>query len=69
MSFDGTADVDIAATVVGAFDGDYGSLTNVPAEFTPAAHTHAISEVTNLQTELDAKATTGKAIAMAIVFG
>jgi hypothetical protein len=109
VSFDGTADVDIVATVVDdshshiigdvdglqtALDGksatghthaandltdvtitaavtgevlkyngsawvdanvDYSELTGVPATFAPAAHTHAISEVTNLQTSLDAK--------------
>jgi hypothetical protein len=48
---------------------DYSELTGVPSTFAPSAHTHAISEVTNLQTTLDDKATTGKAIAMAIVFG
>lgn len=37
------------------FNGSYNSLTNVPATFTPSAHTHAIGDVTNLQTALDAK--------------
>ena len=37
------------------FDGDYGSLTNVPSTFTPSAHTHPISNITNLQSELDSK--------------
>ena len=40
------------------FDGAYGSLSGVPTEFNPSAHTHAISEVTNLQTELNAKVNT-----------
>lgn len=35
----------------------YASLTNVPSTFTPSAHSHAISDVTNLQTTLDGKAT------------
>ena len=38
---------------------DYSELTGVPSTFAPSAHTHAISEVTNLQTELDGKAATG----------
>lgn len=35
--------------------GSYSELTGVPTEFTPEDHSHAISEITNLQTELDAK--------------
>ena len=35
--------------------GSYDDLTGVPSEFTPETHTHGISDVTNLQTELDAK--------------
>ena len=42
-----------------AFDGKYTSLTEVPAQFTPAAHTHAIADVTGLQDALDAKADAG----------
>ena len=41
-----------------AFDGKYTSLTEVPAQFTPAAHTHVIADVTGLQGALDAKADT-----------
>ena len=41
-----------------AFDGKYTSLTEVPSEFTPAAHTHVIADVTDLQDALDAKANT-----------
>ena len=41
-----------------AFDGKYTSLTEVPSQFTPAAHTHAIADVTGLQDALDAKADT-----------
>jgi len=36
---------------------DWSSLTGKPATFAPSAHTHAISEVTGLQTALDGKAT------------
>lgn len=41
-----------------AFDGKYTSLTEVPSQFTPAAHTHVIADVTGLQGALDAKADT-----------
>ena len=41
-----------------AFDGKYTSLTEVPSQFTPAAHTHVIADVTDLQDALDAKANT-----------
>lgn len=41
-----------------AFDGKYTSLTGVPSQFTPAAHTHVIADVTGLQDALDAKADT-----------
>lgn len=39
------------------FDGTYASLTGKPTSFVPSAHTHAISDVTGLQTSLDSKAT------------
>lgn len=45
------------------------TITNELANKASAVHTHAISDVTNLQTELNTKASTGKAIAMALVFG
>ena len=38
-----------------AFDGDYGSLSNVPSTFAPSAHSHTISDVTGLQGALDDK--------------
>lgn len=38
-----------------AFDGDYGSLSNVPSTFAPSAHSHNISDVTGLQGALDDK--------------
>lgn len=41
-----------------AFDGKYTSLTEVPSQFTPAAHTHVIADVTGLQGALNAKADT-----------
>lgn len=33
----------------------YSELTGVPSSFTPSSHTHPISQITNLQTSLDAK--------------
>lgn len=39
-----------------AFDGKYTSLTEVPSQFTPAAHTHVMADITDLQDALDAKA-------------
>jgi hypothetical protein len=36
----------------------YSELTDVPSTFTPSAHSHAISDVTDLQTSLDAKEST-----------
>lgn len=41
-----------------AFDGKYTSLTEIPSQFTPAAHTHVMADVTDLQGALDAKADT-----------
>ena len=55
-----------------ALDDDANFATTVTTALSGKAstsHTHAISDVTNLQTSLDAKASTGKAIAMAMVFG
>jgi hypothetical protein len=44
------------------FDGTYASLTGKPTTFTPAAHTHSISDVLGLQTSLDSKITVGASI-------
>lgn len=38
------------------FSGSYADLTDKPSTFAPSTHTHAISEVTGLQTELNGKA-------------
>jgi hypothetical protein len=47
----------LAEDVLEAGDAiSYGDLSDIPTEFTPESHTHAISEVTDLQTTLDAKA-------------
>lgn len=38
---------------------DWNNLSNVPTTFSPASHSHAISDVTNLQTALDNKQAAG----------
>ena len=38
------------------FSGEWADIDNKPITFTATAHVHPISEITNLQTELDAKA-------------
>jgi len=40
---------------VGNLQIDYNSLSNIPSSFTPSPHLHTISEITNLQSELDGK--------------
>lgn len=37
------------------FSGLYSDLTGTPSTFAPSAHTHGISDITNLQTALDDK--------------
>ena len=49
----GTVDgVDISALPTSFFDGDYGSLDNVPTTFAPAQHTQAFSTITSRPTTL-----------------
>lgn len=36
---------DVSAVAISTFDGAYSSLTGAPTSFTPAAHTHAASEI------------------------
>lgn len=45
-----------------ASSGDYSDLTNKPTTFTPAVHTHTISDVTGLQSSLDSKLGVGASI-------
>lgn len=52
-----TAD-DLNISTVGK-TGDYGDLDNIPSEFSPSSHNHAIDDITNLSTSLDGKADTG----------
>jgi len=46
---------DAAAAVWRGEDIAWGSITGIPSTFAPSAHTHAISDITNLQTELNGK--------------
>ena len=52
-----------ASTITGlasvATAGTYSSLTGIPSTFAPSSHTHAISDVSGLQTALDSKQTSG----------
>jgi hypothetical protein len=65
------ASLDTLNELAAALNDDENFATTVTTALSGKAntsHTHAISDVTNLQTSLDAKTSTGKAIAMAIVF-
>jgi hypothetical protein len=46
---------------------DWGSVTGKPTTFPPSAHSHAISDVTGLQTALDGKASVGSGGASPII--
>jgi hypothetical protein len=46
-------------TIQGGNSADWSAITNKPPTFPPSAHTHLISDVTNLQTTLDGKSNTG----------
>jgi hypothetical protein len=56
VTWDGSAWVPQDPSGGGGGVTSYNDLTDVPSTFPPSNHTHAISEVTNLQTTLDAKA-------------
>jgi hypothetical protein len=58
-TFNGTAWVPEDPSGGGGGVTSYNDLTDVPSTFPPATHTHAISEVTNLQTTLDGKQASG----------
>ena len=49
----GIVDVSASANVV-----EWANVSSKPSTFTPSAHTHAIADVTNLQTALNGKAPT-----------
>lgn len=46
-----------------SFSGSYEDLADVPSSFIPSTHTHDISDVTNLQSVLDGKASTATTVA------
>ena len=52
-----------------AYVVDYNNLVNVPSTFAPSAHSHAIADVTGLQTALDGKAATSHGHAISDVSG
>ncbi len=58
----GTSNLALGTTGTTAKAGDYvpawTEVTSKPSTFTPSAHVHPISDVTNLQTTLDGKAAT-----------
>jgi len=47
--------IDSTNLAIVAFTNDYGDLDNIPSEFTPASHTHSISEINGLQDEINSK--------------
>lgn len=51
------------------FDGTYASLVGKPTSFVPSAHTHAINDITGLQTALDGKVSTGSSIPYSVLIG
>jgi len=60
------SDAAAARTAIGAgtssFSGVYGDLTSIPSTFAPSAHTHAIADVTGLQTAIDGKVPTTRTV-------
>lgn len=46
------------------FDGDYTSLSNVPASFTPSAHTHTVSEISDFAVGPGIQLLTGNTVAI-----
>ncbi|AKI27254.1 hypothetical protein [Moraxella phage Mcat6] len=53
IAFDGTQDITLPTPTANV---SWSAISNKPANFTPSAHRHAISDITNLQRELDNKA-------------
>lgn len=51
--------VNINTGLGGSLVVDWDNLVNKPSDFTPSSHSHPISEITNLQTELDGKQPSG----------
>ena len=55
------------ASASGSTTVEWTDVLNKPSTFTPSSHTHAISDVTNLQTSLDGKAATSHSHAISDV--
>ncbi|RKL77807.1 hypothetical protein D6D94_08290 [Moraxella catarrhalis] len=53
IAFDGTQDITLPTPTANV---SWSAISNKPTNFTPSAHRHAISDITNLQHELDNKA-------------
>ena len=51
IAFDGTQDITLPTANL-----SWSAISNKPTNFTPSSHRHAISDITNLQRELDNKA-------------
>ena len=53
IAFDGTQDITLPTPTANV---SWSAISNKPANFTPSAHSHGIADITNLQRELDSKA-------------
>lgn len=53
IAFDGTQDITLPTPTANV---SWSAISNKPTNFTPSSHRHAISDITNLQRELDNKA-------------
>lgn len=53
IAFDGTQDITLPTPTANV---SWSAISNKPTNFTPSAHRHAIGDITNLQRELDNKA-------------
>lgn len=53
IAFDGTQDITLPTPTANV---SWSAISNKPANFTPSAHRHVIADITNLQRELDSKA-------------
>ena len=53
IAFDGTQDITLPTPTANI---SWSAISNKPTNFTPSSHRHAISDITNLQRELDNKA-------------
>ncbi|MPW68497.1 phage tail protein, partial [Moraxella catarrhalis] len=53
IAFDGTQDITLPTPTANV---SWSAISNKPTNFTPSSHRHAVSDITNLQRELDNKA-------------